>query len=335
MIATNKYHFLWYLAWLLLLPLCSLNLSLGQSDMTIFQVWEALHLGPYSDHRYAIILWWVRMPELAVTALAGAALAMSGAALQTLVRNPLADPYLLGISSGGGLGAAIVIAGGLMELVGSWILPSMSFICALLASVWIYKLAHKEQGVVISQLLLAGIALNLCLSALLTLILTLSGQRMEQIWRWLIGHVDGVMWYEIFWLSLGIVMGSYFLLRQKSALMLMENGEDVAWSLGVDTHRMKRNVCIACALLVGVVVAYCGMIGFIGLMTPHFLRPHLRGFQEQLLPLSGMYGALGLCFCHTIGKLSSVTLPIGLITSCLGGLLFLMILRRNQIPNME
>jgi len=305
----------------LLALLC--GLSLGRAELGLAELGSALSEGPWSARPSAIILWWVRLPQTLTALLSGAALGASGAALQSLLRNPLADPYLLGISSGGGLGAALAFTSGALLSLGLWALPMASFLGALSSCALIYAWARHERSLSLERLILIGVALNLLLSALLTLTLTLSDEQLGGVWRWLLGRVDGLSWSEVSWLAVTSVIGGLSLIRSRRALWLLEGGEELAWSLGVDVERVKRRALWATALAVGGVVAFCGIIGFVGLMAPHYVRPRLSGESQLLVPLSALYGAGGLALCEGLGRLSSQPLPLGVITGCVGGLFFL------------
>lgn len=313
--------------------LCGESLSLSESVRGIVR-------GPWSDDAHAMIMWWVRIPELLAALIAGATLALAGAAMQSLMRNDLADPYLMGVASGGGVGAALALSLGLINLLGLWILPMMSFGGALLASVWIELYARRldaRNGSLGStqQVILAGVALSLCLSSLLTLILALSEERLGGVWRWLIGHIHGLSWVDLGLMSFGACIGGGTLLRLQRALSLMQAGEEVAWTLGVPTRRVRSLTLLATSCSVGAVVAYCGAIGFVGLLVPHAIRPRISGESHHLFGLSALYGAGVLCLCAWIAKMAPVPLPVGVITGVLGGGMFLYTQYRISAPYHE
>lgn len=306
------------------------GLSLGRAPLSLSALLEALIGGPWGEGQHSLIVWWVRLPQTVTALLAGAGLGASGAALQSLFRNPLADPYLLGVSSGGGLGAALAFTTGLITTVGLWALPASSFVGALLSCGLIYAWAWRSRGVSLEQLILIGVALNLLLSALLTLTLSLSEEQLGGVWRWLLGRVDGLAWSEVAWLAVASLTGSGLLCHIRRALWLFEAGEEVAWSLGVEVEQVKRRALWATALTVGGVVAFCGVIGFVGLMAPHFVRPRLSGVSAGLIPYSALYGGGGLALCESLGRLSPSPVPLGVITGCLGGATFLWVVSRRQ-----
>jgi len=306
-----------------------LSLLVGRGGLGAAEALGALLEGPWGEGRAALIVWWVRLPQLLTAAVVGATLGLSGAATQSLLRNQLADPYLLGVSAGGGLCAALAISAGLDERLGPWAPPALSFCGALAASAAVYGWARGGRGLGAEALLLSGVALNLALSAALTLVISLSGERLGGVWRWLLGRVDGLSWAEVGALSLPAAVGAALLLRARRDLWLLEAGEEVAWTLGVEVERVKRVTLLAVALSVGAAVAFCGVIGFVGLLAPHAVRPRLRGEGAWLLPLSALWGAAGLCACDALGRLTPSPLPIGAVTGLLGGAALLAALRRG------
>ena len=307
-----------------------LGLTLGRASLSFGEVLSALLAGPWGEEPAHVIVWWVRLPQTLTALLAGLALGASGGALQSVFRNPLADPYLLGVSSGGGLGASLVFVSGALESLGVWSLPLASFGGALGASALIYGWARESGGrLALERLILVGVALNLLLSALLTLTLSLSAERVGGVWRWLLGRVDGLSWLELAWLAAPALLGVALLVRHQRELYLLEAGEEVAWSLGVNVEGLKRLTLWGSALAVGAVVAFCGVIGFVGLMAPHFVRPRLSGHSDRLIGSAALFGAAGLSLCDALGRLTPTPLPIGVITGCLGGAAFLWALKRS------
>lgn len=286
--------------------------------------------GPDLAYPRSVIMWWIRLPRLITALIAGAALSITGAAMQNLMRNDLADPYLLGVASGGGLGAALAISLGLIDHFGMWTLPLLSFTGALMASLWADRVAYMTRSSSLgldaqstSQLVLSGVALNLFLSALLTLTLALSEERLSGVWRWLIGHVEGLSWPEVGVMCLIASVGCVLLYSQRRALDILPAGEEVAWTLGIDVKRARSSILIAIALAVSAVVAHCGVIGFIGLLVPHMIRPHIIGASHHLLALSALYGASALALCDVLSRVGPRAVPVGVVTGVIGGAVFL------------
>ena len=317
-------------------PLIILTFLVGifiGDSLDLQQSWSALITGPSQDDSAQVIMWWIRIPQLLTALFAGAVLSISGAAMQQLLRNDLADPYLLGIASGGGLGAALALSLGIVDQYGMWVLPTSSFCGALLSSLWLEILAWRQsRHYAISilrnplHLVLSGVALNLFLSSLLTLTLALSDEQLAGVWRWLIGHISVLSWSALVLLIFGSSIGCLLLLSQARSLTLLEAGEEVAWTLGVNVTRTRTITLLAVSLGVGTIVSFCGIIGFVGLLIPHFIRPRITGKSHQLFILALLYGAWVLLVCHLLTLLITPSVPIGVLTGVLGGFIFLLTL---------
>ena len=317
------------LGWILITVSITLSLFWGE-ELSAQESALGLIEGPDLEHPRSVVMWWIRLPRLITALVAGAALSITGAAMQNLMRNDLADPYLLGVASGGGLGAALAISLGLIDRFGLWTLPLLSFVGALTASLWADR-AARAVGLdplgldtrATNRLVLSGVALNLFLSALLTLTLALSEERLSGVWRWLIGHVEGLSWRELSVMCLISSVGSILLYSQRRALDVLPAGEEVAWTLGIEVKRARSSILIAIALAVSAVVAHCGVIGFIGLLVPHMIRPHIIGASHRLLALSALYGASALALCDVLSRVGPRAVPVGVITGVIGGAVFL------------
>jgi iron complex transport system permease protein len=278
----------------------------------------------------------LRLPRVLMAALVGASLATVGAALQALFRNPLAEPYTLGVSGGASLGASVAIALGLGLNVGG--IPFVfvaAFAGALLSVFLVYWLAHSAGGRVLlpGALLLAGVVLNLCASAGVLVIQYLASYgRALQILRWLIGSLD-VVGFALIWKMLILLIPGWLVLFAHSRdLHLLATGQESAASLGVDVRRTEQMVFVASSVIVGVTVSVGGAIGFVGLIVPHAARLLFGQDVRLLLPASFLAGAAFLVLADTLARvaISPSELPVGAITALLGGPVFLFLLRRQQ-----
>lgn len=277
----------------------------------------------------------LRLPRVVMAGIVGASLALVGASLQALFRNPLAEPFTLGVSGGASLGASLAIALGLgINVVGVPIIFVAAFLGAALSVVLVYRLAHSGGGVMLpGALLLAGVVLNLCASACVLVVQYLADyNRALQILRWLIGSLDvvgfGLVWRMLIFLVPGwLILGAY-----ARELHLLATGEESAASLGVDVQRTERIVFIASSLIVGVTVSVGGAIGFVGLIVPHAARLLFGQDVRMLLPASFLLGAAFLVLADTLARVAIAPgeLPVGAITALLGGPVFLLLLRRQQ-----
>ncbi|HKS10688.1 MAG TPA: iron ABC transporter permease [Pyrinomonadaceae bacterium] len=281
------------------------------------------------------VLFRLRLPRVLMAAIVGASLALVGAALQALFRNPLAEPFTLGVSGGASLGASLAIALGLgINVAGVPIIFVAAFLGAALSVVLVYRLAHASGGVMLpGALLLAGVVLNLCASACVLVIQYVADyNRALQILRWLIGSLDvvgfGLLWRMLIFLVPGwLILGAY-----ARDLHLLATGEESAASLGVDVARTEKIVFIASSLIVGVTVSVGGTIGFVGLIVPHAARLLFGQDVRVLLPASFLLGAAFLVLADTLARtvIAPGELPVGALTALLGGPVFLLLLRRQQ-----
>ena len=276
----------------------------------------------------------VRVPRVLVGALAGACLAISGAVMQGMFRNPLASPSILGVSSGASLGAILALYLGFAS-ISVWILPSFAFIGAGLTLWLVYRIASQRGKTAIGTLLLSGVAIGALNTALSSLILALSLSNWEvgrMIVYWTMGGLDGRTW-DHFWLllpfaSFGICAVMFFA-KSLDALLL---GETHAVSIGVDVLRTRRYLLLITALMVGATVAVCGSIGFVGLVVPHILRLAMGPHHRFLLPASALGGAITLVaadlFLRTV--FSEKAIPLGVATASLGAPFFIFLLVKKR-----
>ena len=288
-----------------------------------------------SDPIARAVFFRLRLPRVLMAGIVGASLAMVGAALQALFRNPLADPFTLGVSGGAALGASMAIALGVgLNLAGIPIIFIAAFAGAGLSVLLVYRLAHSGGGAMLpGALLLSGVVLNLFASAGVLLIQYLvSYGRDVQILRWLIGSLD-VVGFDLLWKMLILLVPGWLVLAAYARdLHLLATGEDSAASLGVDVRRTERIVFIASSLIVGVTVSVGGAIGFVGLIVPHAARLFFGQDVRVLLPTSFLIGAAFLILADTVARvaISPGELPVGAITALLGAPIFLLLVRKQQ-----
>lgn len=288
--------------------------------------------------RNSLVLTVIRAPRAVMGFVAGAALAAAGAALQSLFRNPLADPALIGVSNGAALGAVAVIVLGDAFLAGTpaavapFILPACAFVGGLAATVIVYRIARRDGRTDISTMLLAGIAINAIAAAGLGLFMfTSTDQELRELSFWLLGSLGGVTWTAL--LPGAVMAGAALimlscLIRPLNALLL---GEADARHLGVDVEVAKWLLIAGAALATGAVVSVTGVIGFVGLVVPHLVRLAIGPDHRVLLPASMLLGGALLLVADTAARTVVVPaeLPIGILTSCVGGPFFLWLLLRR------
>jgi iron complex transport system permease protein len=267
--------------------------------------------------------------------LAGAALAASGAALQAVFRNPLAEPYLLGISAGGALGAAIAVALKLSAWGGFAAQVPLAFGGALAAALVVYKLGQPRGDFALgfdrSGLLLCGVALSAFLAALMALVITLSNPLLaQQITFWMLGDLTRAEWREIGAMALMLALGMLFLVGAARDVDALQVGDEEASTLGVDVRCTHRRLLIAASLMSAGAVAAAGLIGFVGLLAPHMVRRVFGAGARALFPAAAIGGAALLMACDTLARsaVPPIEIPVGVITSLLGVPLFLWLMRR-------
>ncbi|MEW5922256.1 MAG: iron chelate uptake ABC transporter family permease subunit [Bacillota bacterium] len=275
----------------------------------------------------------IRLPRVFQAALVGAALSVAGATLQGLFRNPLADPYIIGVSSGAALGATVAIVSGLtLGFAGFGAVPIMAFAGGLLTIALVYHLSRQGNHVPVMTLLLAGIAVGAFLSAFVSLLIFFSGERLHQVVFWMMGGLGGARWSYLRVMLPYVLLGCgciYFFSRELNAMLL---GEDTAHTLGIDPEKLKKIFLVAASLLVSAAVSTSGIIGFIGLVVPHIVRLLAGPDHRFLLPASALCGAIMLIGADTLARtiIAPAELPVGIITALLGAPFFLYLLRQRK-----
>lgn len=292
-----------------------------------------LQPGDWSTAQFQIV-WRVRMPRVLLAALVGAGLALVGVAMQAMVRNPLADPYLLGVSSGASVGAVSVLAFGALAFAGDLALPLGAFGGALTACVAVYFLAYANGRLLATRLILGGVAIAYCLGGVTSLIVLTADQRelANSILTWTLGSLAGTRWDELGLPAALLVVGAALLLTQARALNALLSGEESAATLGVDTTRTRRWLFVLVSLVTGVLVALTGPIGFVGLIVPHITRMLVGAEHRRVLPVAALVGAIFLVWVDVFSRIAfaPAEVPVGVITSLLGGPFFVWMLCRKN-----
>ncbi|HVU57586.1 MAG TPA: iron ABC transporter permease [Puia sp.] len=282
---------------------------------------------PYTEGMENVLLQ-IRLPRILLAALIGSGLAVAGAGLQGLFRNPMADPVLIGISSGASLAAVamIVCLGG----VGSYyLLNTISFAGACLSSLVVFRLARQSGRTLVAMLLLAGLAVNALCNACTGLITyTANNEQLRSITFWLMGSLGGASWSAILSLLPFIIIPVLLLPFSAKALNAWSLGEREASHLGIDVRALKVRIMVLATLAVGASVAISGIIGFVGLIVPHIIRTLSGNDHRNLLPDSALFGASLLVLADLVSRtlLAPAELPIGIITAALGTPLFIFLL---------
>ena len=278
----------------------------------------------------AIIMMHIRLPRVLMGFVVGGSLAAVGVTLQALLRNPLADPYVLGVSSGAALGAALAMLLGIgASMILLPVLPLCGFAGGLLALLLIYRLAQSQGRLPVHSLLLAGVILNAILTALIMFITSImEPNRSAGLMAWLMGSLTAPGYP-----ALGVLVGYAVLvlaivMHKAHALNVLTLGEETARSLGIETERIKKQLFVLTALLTGAVVSVSGMIGFVGMVVPHAVRLVVGSDHRLLLPASALVGGMFLVISDTIARtlLAPAEIPVGIVTALAGGPFFLYLL---------
>jgi iron complex transport system permease protein len=317
---------------LLLLAVACFGLVTGPSSLTLADAWSAL-LGAEAGSPAVDIVRGIRLPRILLASLVGASLATSGVLFQALLRNPLADPFILGVSGGAALGAIAVLSLGGVVGLGYGAVPPAAFAGSLVAILLLYVVAGRGSRVSATGLLLTGVVFNAFASAAIIFLASLSDMlEGSRIFIWLIGNLSASRMDVIPWLVVFLAAGLCAAFFSARGLNVLALGEEAAEQLGIETERFKRVLLLASSLMVGAAVSVSGLVGFVGLIIPHGLRLWIGPDHRLLLPAAALGGASFLVVCDTVARslLAGRELPVGAITALVGGPLFLFLLRRSQ-----
>jgi iron complex transport system permease protein len=282
---------------------------------------------------YAFIIAGIRVPRSALVLLTGAALGGSGAAYQGLFRNPLADPYLIGVASGAGLGAILAMSFPLSDsLWGLAVVPAASFVCALLTVFLVYMLARIGKTLPTTNLILAGVAFSSFATALTSFLMLRSTGEIHRAIAWLLGGATQAGWEPVITLLPFLAIGLAALVASWHALDLLQFGDEQAQQLGLPVTRTRTLILVAASLVTAAAVSFSGIIGFIGLIVPHVMRMWFGVDYRHLVPLSIIGGAGSLLLADVIARsvLPPQEIPVGIVTALVGVPFFFWVLRRAK-----
>ncbi|HEY9061700.1 MAG TPA: iron chelate uptake ABC transporter family permease subunit [Pseudobacteroides sp.] len=285
------------------------------------------------DAAHTMIVLNLRLPRIILSALVGSALSVVGAALQGMFKNPMADPYVMGISSGASLGSAIAIVAGLeYTFSGIGLITMFAFTGSILTIICIYNIARVGNKIPSTTLLLAGIAINFMLLSMVSVIMVFNRDQVEKIVFWVMGSVSAASWNQIAFLFPMVLIGIIVILVFSRDLNLMSTGEETAKSLGTEVENVKKILIVICSILVAASVSVSGAIGFVGLIIPHAVRLLSGSDHRSLLPFSAVGGALFMVICDTISRSAAapMEIPVGAVTSILGSPYFIYLLYKNK-----
>ncbi|NQT89840.1 MAG: iron ABC transporter permease [Candidatus Omnitrophica bacterium] len=288
----------------------------------------------FSEDFRAILM--LRLSRIILAGIAGASLAVVGAILQGLLKNPLADPYVLGISSGAGLGAVVAIASGVSLLAGgSYSLPFFAFLGGILATLFVYFISKKAARVGTEDLLLSGVIVAAMLSGLIMFVVsTMETEGMHSSLWWLLGNTQIFDMKLLTIVSVVSIFGIAISILLARNLNIMSLGEEEAIAMGLNVERIKIIFFAISSLITAAVVSVCGLIGFVGLIIPHVTRRLVGPDHRSLIPASALCGATFLILCDILARklMSPMGIPIGVITAIVGGPFFIILLKKARRP---
>jgi iron complex transport system permease protein len=316
--------------------------TIGASNISLSEVIQItinkLTFGTTSNLQNEAIIWNVRVPRVLASVFVGCILSITGTAIQGVFRNPLADPSIIGISAGAALSAAVAIV--LFQQIifsftigGLGLLSVITFIGSFITAIIVFKISQHQKKTDVATMLLAGIAINAFAGAIMGFIIYLSDDsQLRTITFWTMGSLGGILWKHVLLLAICAIVAVVTFIGLGKSLNALALGESEANLIGVNTEKIKRKIVIVTALVIGVTVAFCGMIGFIGLVVPHIIRLVVGADHRFLIPASALGGSLLLIWADTLSRtiVAPAELPIGIITALIGAPLFLYLLIKQK-----
>lgn len=317
-----------------------LSLSIGSSMIPFADVWGILlHQLPWTDDAGShwstgeiAIVTQVRLSRVLLGVLVGACLGLAGAGFQGVLRNPLADPYTLGVSSGSSVGAAFLILFGYQAVLGEWTIPVVAFMTGTLTLLGVFFLARSRGVMQIETLILSGVIIQSFLGAFVSFMVSMSDEVINQILFWLMGSLAMKNWADVYIVLPCLVIGLPILIAYGQALNLFVLGERHAAHLGIRVERTKLIVLIGSTLLTAAAVSVSGVIGFVGLVVPHLIRLMVGPDYRLLIPLSAIGGGIFVLWSDTLARiaLAPKEIPLGVVTALLGAPFFAYLLYRRK-----
>lgn len=316
------------------LILAIVSAMIGTYPMTPGDVWEQFMIAIFGGDKettlYHVVID-LRMPRVLGALVCGAALAVCGVAMQSMLKNPLADPYTMGISSGAGFGAALAILLGIELIAGGGIVVN-AFIFAIIPAAVIMFLSKFRQATP-TMMILCGTALMYLFNAITQLFMLIADpESMSAVYTWMVGSVDGIDYSDLIIMLVVTIIGSIYVQMMSGQLNVMGFGDESAKTMGVDVERRRLIVMLVVTLVAASVVSFTGIIGFVGLVAPHIVRTLLGSDNRYLIPASAAFGALLLMASDIVARtiVAPQMLPVGVVTACLGGPLFMFLILRSS-----
>ncbi|MBU5485627.1 iron chelate uptake ABC transporter family permease subunit [Clostridium sp. MSJ-11] len=339
----KHYKFLLIILVVILLVITVMSSTLGVANINFYQSMKILSskiplFGKYinlegisSTHKLIILN--LRLPRIILAALIGAGLSLVGCVFQAIFKNPMADPYILGISSGSALGASIAITLGLnITFLGLNGVTSFAFTGAMLTTLLVYSIAKTGTKLPTNTLLLAGVSVSFLLSSIISLIMIFNREQVEQIIFWTMGSLNSANWKAVLSLLPFILIGGFLIFIFSKDLNVMLTGDDTASSLGVEVDKVKKILLVISSVIIAACVSVSGIIGFVGLIIPHMIRIIVGPDHRVLLPFTALGGGIFMIISDTLARTLAppAEIPVGAITSIFGAPYFIYLLIKNK-----
>lgn len=290
-------------------------------------------IGAVSNETYEIIIWKIRLPRICLAVLVGGALAVVGAVFQAMFANPLADPHILGVSSGAALGATIAMLTGVtFNILGIGAIGCFAFVGALVTVFVVYALA-KVCGVdSIVNILLIGTAVSTMLSAVISILMVFNHDQIEKVYLWVMGSVSAATWLKNAFVVIVVTICMVIIMIHSRKINLLMMGEEDASCLGLDTDKIRKRLMVLCSVTVAATVSVSGIIGFVGLIIPHCVKMIVGSDHRRVLPYSFLCGSVFLVVCDTIARTiaAPTEIPVGIITSVCGAPFFIGLILKQK-----
>ncbi|CDG36278.1 transport system permease [Acetivibrio thermocellus BC1] len=336
-----RYRFALISGILLLFFLVLFSATVGAANISIFDALRILvRRIPFAgrfvpageiSRTHELIVLNIRLPRVIAAAIIGAGLSAVGATYQGMFANPMADPYVLGVSAGAALGASIAIVMGTDKVVGGFgIITAVAFVFALLTVFIVFNIAKTGVKLSNTYLLLAGVAVSFFASSVMSVLMVLNRDKVSNITYWMMGSIAFTSWRQVLILAPLVVAGIVVVCVFARELNIIAVGEDEARSLGVEVEKVKKLLLVVCSVVVAACVAVSGVIGFVGLIVPHTVRLISRSDNRVVLPFSAIGGGMFLVLCDTISRIPTAEIPVGVLTSMFGAPYFISVLIRNK-----
>ncbi len=337
------YKYFLVLAFLILAFAIIISSAMGVADISFVDslriivsriplVGRLIDSGSIRQSHYFIVLN-VRLPRILLSALIGVGLSVVGSAFQSMFRNPMADPYILGVSSGASAGATIAIVLGFGSIIGGLsIITLFAFLGAIFTIIVVYNIARVGNKVTTLGLILAGVAVGLFLSSMVSLLMFFNRDDIEKIVMWTMGSVSAATWSKVGILTPVVLIGSFIIITYSRDLNAMSIGDETAKSLGIEVERVKKILLTVSSLIVASCVSTSGVIGFVGLIVPHTIRLIVGSDQRAVLPFSALSGAIFMVICDVMARnlIPPAEIPVGALTSLFGAPFFIFMLYKNK-----